>query len=242
MLTSRPATESEIAITGLRHRVYIPAEGSAGKPLVVYVHGRAGTEEVMWVFSKALERIKPVIVSPQATIPDLNGFSWWPVHEKLSASADAALRAERLREVEVGVLQAKAFIEKAHEHYGTDRSRTYIAGFSQGGALSATLSLMEPRMFRGVGILSGFIPYAVIGENGLVSADVKAGRVDLPPYFIFHGTEDPVLPFSRAEETRDWLRGAGATVDFHQDAVAHKVSSSGIKALGEWFDRRFAEA
>jgi len=236
MLNSRPASEEEIAKTGLISRVYVPPEGSAGKPLVVLVHGRAGNAEVMWIFSKALEQIKPVVLSPQGFIPDINnGFSWWPIHDKLSADASAALRAERLNEVNEGVLKVKGFIKRAHELYGTNPARTYIAGFSQGAALSAILSLLEPEMFQGVGILSGFIPYAVIEKPGLVRDDVREGKAKLPSYFIFHGEDDPVLPISRSKDAKDWLEKVGAKVEFHQDKVAHKVSASGIRALGEWF-------
>ena len=79
MLSSREATADEVAKTGLKHRVYLPPDGGEGRPLVVMVHGRAGNDQVMWVFSKALERLKPVVVAPQATIPDIkDGFSWWP--------------------------------------------------------------------------------------------------------------------------------------------------------------------
>ena len=238
MLNSRVSSEEETSITGLLSRVYIPPDGSKGKPLVVLVHGRAGNSEVMWIFSKALEAIKPVVVSPQGFIPDIkDGWSWWPIHDKLSADASAALRAERLNEVKVGVERVRDFIERCHEHFGTDRTRTYMAGFSQGAALCATLSLMEPEKVKGVGILSGFIPYAVIGEPGLVRAEVREGKAKLPEYFIFHGEDDPVLPIARGIEAKDWLEKVGASVEFHQDKVTHKVSAPGIRALGEWFTR-----
>ncbi len=241
MLNSREATAEEIDKTGLFHRVYVPEEGGAGRPLVVLVHGRAGNAQVMWVFSKALAGLKPVVVAPQGFVPDIkNGFSWWPLHEKLSADASAALRAERLGEVETGVLKAKDFIERAQALYGADPSRMFIAGFSQGAALSATLSLMHPSMFLGVGILSGFIPYAVVGEPGLVNPEVRAGRAALPEYFIAHGTEDNILPVQRAKESREWLESVGASVTYHEEAVGHKVGAAGIRALGEWFERMFA--
>jgi len=242
MLSSREATKEEIDKTGLEHRLYVPEDGGKGKPLVVLVHGRAGNSQVMWVFSKALEKLKPVVLSPQGFIPDIkNGWSWWPIHEKLSEDASAALRAERLAEVETGVLRARDFIDRAHSLHGTDRSRTYIAGFSQGAALSATLSLIEPDLFKGVGILSGFIPYAVLGEPGLLSPEVKAGKVKLPEYFIAHGTEDDVLPLHRATEARAWLQSVGAKITYHEEAVGHKVGAAGIRALGEWFERMFSQ-
>lgn len=244
MLSSREATAEEIEKTGLVHRVYLPegAGGDTPRPMVVMVHGRAGSSQVMWVFSKALERLKPIVVSPQANIPDIkDGFSWWPVHAPLSADASAALRAERLNEVERGVLLARDFIDRAVTHYNADPSRLYIIGFSQGGALSGTLSLMEPERFRGVGILSGFIPYAVLQEPGLVHPSVRAHAAKLPEYFVFHGTSDPVLPVHRAVEAKKWLEDAGANVTFFEEDVTHKVGAAGIRALTEWFERRFAE-
>jgi len=81
MLQSRVATAQELARTQLSHTVYVP-EGAASSrpPVVVLVHGRSGDSRAMWVFSKALEETKPLVVAPQAPYQDpLGGYTWWPI-------------------------------------------------------------------------------------------------------------------------------------------------------------------
>ncbi len=241
MLEAREATAEEVGALGLQHRIYIPEGGSRGAPVVFMVHGRAGNSSVMWVFSKALERLRPVVIAPQAALADpKGGFSWWPVYATLASTQSKAVQAERLAEVERGARSVQEMVHRVHERLGTDRSRCFGMGFSQGGALVGTLSLMEPSMFRGVALLSGFLPYAVREAPGLVDAGVRERTATLPRYFVSHGTADPVLPFHRAIESKEWLEQHGASVTFYQDDSGHKVGAGGIKALGAWMEGVFA--
>ena len=243
MLNALEADEGEEEELGLRFKRYLPnvTEVEGRPPLLIMVHGRAGDFNVMWVFSKVVEQegvVRPVTLAPQAVAADpVGGFSWWPVYPTPAAGQSEAVKAERLHEVEVGVRSVESFIEAAERHYNTDPQRRFIFGFSQGGALAATLSLLRPDLFRGVAILAGFIPYAVREDPGLKHPSVDSGEATLPEYFVAHGTEDPILPFTRALDTRDWLEGKGARVTFHEDATKHKIGTAGIKALAEWYRR-----
>lgn len=230
MLSSEQASADEVARLGLEFNIYRGGRrGEPGQPLAILVHGRAGNKSVMGVFSKALERIKPLTLYPQAFLPDqIGGFSWWPVVGDEPAPIETLIEA---------VDRLEAFIERAVEHYQTSRERIYGFGFSQGSALLAMLSLRRPELFRGIAILGGFIPRKTFTTAGMVAPEVTAKTASLPEYFIFHGTGDRTIPYSRAEETAAQLRGFGATVDFSADEVGHKVSSKGIRGLGDWIDR-----
>lgn len=239
MLVSRDASEEEVAEAGLRFRVHLPEGGDvAGRPLVVLCHGRAGDRTLMWVFSKALQgealkRLRPVVVTPEAFLVDeLGGFSWWPIRDKL-ATVDEAIKAEGLREVLHATEVLQRFIAKIERMFGTDPNFKLIGGFSQGAALGATLSLREPTLFRGVALLAGFVPQAVLHKEGVLAEDVRPRA----KYFIAHGTEDRIIPFARAEQAREWLMARGADVSFYSDSVAHKVGAASVRALGDWFEK-----
>lgn len=234
LISTEPAAE-EIAAAGLIYRVHVPKPRPSGalNPLVVLVHGRAGDATLMWVFSKAVAAMKPLAIAPQAVRPDVKGgFSWWPVRDRID-TPEAALRAELFDEIMDGVERLKQFVRFAEKHYGTDPFQRYIIGFSQGAAVSATLAVREPQLFRGVGLLSGFIPHAVQARV----AEIEGHAASQPAFFIAHGTEDPIIPVDRAEEARDWLTKRGASVTFHSEPVKHKVGAAGIRALTEWIDR-----
>ncbi len=235
MLNSELATEENIKKTGLAHRTYLPPEGK-GHPAVVFVHGRAGDGKVMWIFSRALQDIKPVIVSPEATVADSKGgFSWWDV-DKYPPGAPLSIE-EKIQVLTPAMKQMKNFVDKLPEVYNVDPNRIYAAGFSQGGGLLSALSLKHPELFKGVAILSSFIPKTIQDDPELINPNIGNELAKLPKYFIFHGIEDEVIPHSRAKQTEEFLKVLNTDVEFHEDAVGHKVSSSGIKALKAWFKK-----
>ena len=235
MLHSREATRSEIEKTGLFHRVYLPEGHQSGdgvrRPLVLFVHGRAGNARVMWIFSKALEGIKPIIVAPQAPIEDpIGGFSWWNVTHPANAESPLPKNTKE-EELNAPLILLQDFLNACCDLYGGDRTRLYAAGFSQGAACVGSMSVRNPGLFKGVALLSGFLPRIV--QTGLSTNPVNLSACR---YFIAHGINDEVIPFGRAQETSELLTRCGSTVEFHSEDVGHKTGSAGIKALRVWFE------
>ena len=54
------------------------------------------------------------------------------------------------------------------------------------------------------------------------------------PVFQSHGTADPLLPYAQAEQLRDLLQGAGATVTWVPFRGGHEIPGAVIDALGRW--------
>lgn len=237
MLSAIDAPEDAVQKLGLFHKVHLPKTRVSKKsPLVVLVHGRAGNANVMWVFSRALEKlpITPIVVSPQAPNPDpIGGFSWWDVNQSGPANNDPQYKLSILAPA---VTTLEHFIQKLPEVYEVDPTRIIAFGFSMGAGLLGVLSLQYPTLLQGVALLSGFIPRVVHDQPNRVNPELDSEKTKLPPYFIFHGTKDEVLPFSRAIETKERLESLGARVTFSSDEVGHKVSSKGINALSSWLE------
>jgi phospholipase/carboxylesterase len=186
----------------------------------------------MWIFSKAVQKSKPLCVAPQAYLEDpIGGYSWWNlVHAADSESPSPSTTS--YRDLSEPISRLEHFIESLADLYQADLDQLYAVGFSQGAAMISTLSLRRPDLFRGVALLSGFVPRIVLEE-------AKAQQpLYLPDYFIAHGTEDKVVTIQKAEQARDTLESLGAQVTFHSDKVAHKMGASGIRALTEWFSSR----
>lgn len=242
--TVRQSTPEEETELGLKFRVLDKNHDDASRPLVLLVHGRAGDSKVMWIFAKAFASADPLIIAPQGEVDDYGdrtpnepGFSWWPIHSQPALNSDSATKASRLKEVEQSLVKVKTFIDRLPQRFKFDRSKIYAAGFSQGGAVVGSLSLLYPELFNGVAILGGFIPYAIVNDSALVDLSIRSRTANIQTkYFFFHGTEDKALPLSRNQETRDWLSAHGADITFVSDNVGHKVSSAGIRALSSWFE------
>ena len=236
MLMPRDAEASEIEKTGLIYKVYLPKELDGPRPLLVLVHGRAGNAQVPWIFSSTVQRQKPIVIAPQAPDEDaIGGFSWWQVEAKPNEESSSP-ESSTTALMKPAVKTLEAFIDSLPEIYPIDTSLIYAAGFSQGGAVVGTLSLLRPEMFRGVAILSSFLPRAVFDDRELVDQSVLDRRALLPDYFIAHGTKDEVIRYARAEHARDTLEQLGASVEFCSDDVGHKVGPNSMKALKSWFE------
>ncbi|HMO16939.1 MAG TPA: hypothetical protein PKA63_00960 [Oligoflexia bacterium] len=242
MIRSRELKQDEQEILGTFGRVHDDTEVPWGERTgILLVHGRAGDEKVMWVFSKAIENIKGIILSPRAIIPDpIGGFSWWLLPGVTSIESSSENKYQEISINHASSPSAKNSFKPGVEtilrasemlvtNYGVHPDKRIAIGFSQGAALVGSASLMNPCIFAKVVLLAGFIPEVVLAEFQFNSIDI------MPEYFISHGTEDQVVAFNRAVLCRDYLIQKGARVTFHSDKVGHKISASGIKALSEWF-------
>ncbi len=233
MLRAREADAQECERAGLLHRVYEPEDGGSRKrKTVLFVHGRAGDSGVMWIFSKAVQKARPLCVAPQAPLEDpIGGFSWWSLVHSADAESPSPT-ATSYQDLSDPLERLERFIEALPELYGADLNELYAVGFSQGAAMISTLCLRRPELFRGVALLCGFIPRAVLEQAK------SQPPLALPDFFIAHGTEDKVVTVQKAEQARDALESLGSRVTYHTDAVAHKMGAAGIRALGDWFSER----
>ena len=79
MRTFTRGSDTENSKLGLVHSYSLAADITA--PLVVMVHGRAGSLEIMAIFRRCIPD-EFSIVHVQAPLPDqIGGYSWWDVSE-----------------------------------------------------------------------------------------------------------------------------------------------------------------
>lgn len=89
-------------------------------------------------------------------------------------------------------------------------NRTFLMGFSQGGAMTLDVGLKLP--LAGLVCLSGYLHSSPESETHAI-----------PPVFIAHGTGDSVVPLTYAQQTRDSLIALGANVEYHELEILHEV-------------------
>ena len=120
-------------------------------------------------------------------------------------------------------------VDEAIALYQADPQRVIMMGFSQGAALSYALSLTHPALLRGVIALAGFLPQLKHSER----SEAKSKNT-LPHYLIIHGTHDEAVPIDRARAARSVLESRGASVEYHEHRVGHKVSVQGVPEIARW--------
>ena len=108
---------------------------------------------------------------------------------------------------------------------GITSDHILVAGFSQGGAMALHLATRHPDTFAGVIALSCYLPLARELTKSRNTANLST------PMFMAHGTQDPVVPYALAEESRQLLEGAGFKPQWHAYPMAHGLCEPEVADL-----------
>jgi len=205
------STQAEFVGLTFIHRLC----GDPTAPLIVLVHGRAGSAEVMWAFDRTLPE-RANVVAFQAFLPDaLGGFSWWDMTSPPPLEPAIMVARDRFH---------FAF-ERYIELFSLRPSKVVAVGFSQGSVLLSAAMLTGVVRLDGLGILAGFV--SNVGEQKLIQ-----GRPDV---FVAHGTADEILPVERARKGVERLRSFGLGVTYlEEEGVGHKLGVQGMRGLKAW--------
>jgi phospholipase/carboxylesterase len=102
------------------------------------------------------------------------------------------------------------WIQTLPETTGVPLDRTWIAGFSQGGAMTLEIGLDLP--VAGLIVLSGYL-----------HPDRVVSPVAAPPVLIVHGRQDDVVPIAAARQSRDLLTKWGVNVQYQEFEMGHSI-------------------
>ncbi|MCB1909696.1 MAG: hypothetical protein KDH15_20240 [Rhodocyclaceae bacterium] len=165
--------------------------------LLVLLHGVGGNESNLAELAAGVEP-GTLVVMPRGPLELGRGqYAWFNVAFTPSGPKIAADEAEASR---VALIR---FVEDLQAAHGIAPERTVVAGFSQGGILSASVALSAPQRVRGFAVLCG----RILPE--LEAALAPPGRLGRLHGWIAHGREDTTLPVAWAHRADDWLERLG---------------------------------
>ena len=206
---------------GLVHRVRQP-ESEGPLPTAVLIHGRAGNEDVMWVFARTIPE-GWLIVAPRAIADDPDGgYSWHPRQPDIWPT---------LSEFDEAITAITHFIHALPALYNADPARIFLMGFSQGAALAYATAIRQPGLVKGIAGLVGFVPEQ--SETALETSPLE----DLP-IFMAVGTQDERIPPKYARQGAKIIKTAAAQLDYHEYDTGHKLNAQGMRDLTEWWHKR----
>jgi len=136
--------------------------------------------------------------------------SWYDIR-----NADLAQRedAQGIRQSEQAV---QALIRRENRR-GIPAANIVLAGFSQGCAVTLHTGLRLEERLAGLVGLSGYLPIADTLETERSQANLDT------PIFMAHGTQDPVVPFQRAQASCRQLQALGYAVTWKTYPMPHSV-------------------
>jgi phospholipase/carboxylesterase len=108
---------------------------------------------------------------------------------------------------------------------GVATARIALAGFSQGGAMALLIATRLPEKLAGVIALSCYLPMA----REFATARNAANQAT--PFFMAHGSQDPVVPYSLGDESRQLLQEAGYSVEWHSYPMLHALCEPEVADL-----------
>jgi len=183
-------------------------------------------------FEKWVQFIDPriTIVMPRALFP-VNESSKKMMWFKASfTSSEPIINSTQAEESRIKLI---SYIKEVQNDFHLGGKDTVIAGFSQGGVLSASVALTEPRLVQGFSILSGRI-LPEINECIDPVRDLCHLRA-----LVCHGTMDELLSVQWAKKSKDTLSNLGIDTSFILDQYKHELIQNTISHLNHWLIKYF---
>jgi len=205
---------------------------------VIWLHGLgADGSDFAPVVPQLVQRGWPALrfVFPHAPVRAVtinNGVqmrAWYDI-----VDTDLANRAD-----ETGVNESVALVEAllaAEVARGVPRGQIFLAGFSQGGAVTLAAGLRQREPLAGLIALSTYLPAA----NSALASLVPEATAQ--PVFMAHGRQDPVVPYTAGERSAAAQRSMGFAVDWRAYAMPHTVCADEVDDLRRWMSKRFEAA
>jgi phospholipase/carboxylesterase len=213
-------------VSGLAHRVRPAQPGQAKPPCLLLLHGVGATETGFVELARKMDPRLVVIPVRAPLVLAPMSFAWFQVRFTPSGPAIEAAQAEQSR------TRLIEFIHQLPGLYGVDPERIWIAGFSQGGIMSASVGLTAPESVAGFGVLSGRILPEVLplAARGPALAAVQA--------FVSHGVHDQKLGIHFAHRARDVLAALGVPVAYHEYPAGHTLDQAMVEDFQQWLARQ----
>jgi len=213
---------------------YVPprADVDGPAPVVVVLHGRGANEQDLLPIAQELPEPLAILSlrAPDRVGP---GYSWYEfdlsggdLHSSQPVASDFS------RSVDL----VSASIEGAVDTYDLDPDRIGLLGFSQGTIMGFAMLLETPVRFAWCVGLHGYLPAS--------HTDLEPAGIEGKPVFVGAGTQDRIIPASRAELAADRFEALGADVTYRTYPVGHGVGPDELQDVVEWLDdvREFADA
>ena len=201
-----------------------PASGVA-QGLLLLLHGVGASEQSLAALAAEQDPRLHVVLprAPFALAP--GAYGWFQVQFTAQGPVINPQQAEASR------LTLLQFIAAQQQRLQLTPARTLVAGFSQGGILSASVGLTSPHSVAGFGILCGRILPEI---EPLIPADVgKNGLRAL----VMHGRADSKLPYTLAEQSSQRLQRHGVEHELRDYDEDHGLNAAMRADFAAWVGR-----
>ncbi len=199
------------------------ADGRAGRPLLLLLHGYGSDEKDLFGLAPYLpdDFVLAAVRAPLSPPFPAPGWSWYPI-EELDGRPTGAVTAAAETLI--------AWLDTA-----TDAATIGILGFSQGAAVALQALRLQPERFAFVVDLAGYVDPSPLPTD----AQLAERR---PPVFWGRGARDEVIPAAAVAHTVQWLPAHVELSGRVYAGLTHSVSAEELDDVRVFLEKRLAEA
>ena len=214
-----PLVQGDTFEFSFRLRQPVPAKA---RKCVILLHGVGGNELNLVDLATRIDQ-DTLVVFPRGPLSiSANQFAWFRV--AFTANGPSIVEAE----AEDSRRRMIHFVEQVQLAYGIQPENTVIAGFSQGGIMSASVALSAPERVEGFAVLSGRILPEL--EPRLANRERLAHLRAL----IGHGEYDRTLPVLWAQRADQRLADLEVEHVTRLYPIGHEISPAMQADFLEW--------
>ena len=212
------------AASGISYRIRQVAPQKPSK-LLVLLHGVGSNEQDLLALAEGVDPATLVVLGRGPIQMGPQQFAWFRVAFTQAGPQIVPEEAESSRKALITLVQQ---LQKQH---GIAASHSVVAGFSQGGIMSASVALSTPENVKGFAILSGRILPEL--EPHLASKQALSKL----HVFVGHGTQDNTLPVFWADRSDALLKTLGVPHESHRYPMGHTISAQMHADFVKWLAR-----
>lgn len=202
---------------------------------VIWLHGLGSSGSNMRGVTQAFPSmsipIRHVFVDAPARPVTLNN------HMVMPAWYDVTGLTLQDREDREGILQSEQAVDDiiaVQIAQGLPSHQIYLAGFSQGGAMSLLMGLRTERQLGGVIALSAYLP---------LQKECVSGTYKTLPIFMAMGTADPVVVPAWTKISYEFVKAQGfADIVWKEYAMEHMICLEEIMDIAQWLQTQIQQS
>ena len=177
---------------------------------LILLHGRGGTSEDMLHIGNRFTDKSFIVEAPQAP-----QNVWYP---------QGFMSEEKLNEPQLS--KSLERIEKLIKHLQMPHDQIYLMGFSQGACLALEFGARHAEKYGGIIAFTG----GLIGKT--LNLNKYRGNFEGTKIFIGTSENDPFIPLTRVQESKEVLKSLGASVTLKvYPGSSHTVTEEEIQVV-----------
>ncbi|HEV7369722.1 alpha/beta hydrolase [Arenibaculum sp.] len=214
---------------GLSYVTREPARtDAADAPVLLLLHGFATYENHLLDLTQGFDpRLSVVAVrAPLRIGPGAYRWFYFDLVPGEAPRINADEEAQSLRTL-------TAFVEALAARHAP--KRLYLLGHSQGGTMALSIALTRPSLIAGCANVNGRILPKIAAA--LPPPEALTGL----PFFMGHGTENPIVPIAVGRRMRARLEELGVDLTHREYPIGHEISAEALADVSEWLSAKLDE-